>query len=174
MTHSSVKTNTTSPFFQTLQSRALLLGTVAGMRSQLPFALLGLAARQGGFARESSGALGWLRDSRAQAALGLSAVGELVGDKPPKTPSRLTPLPLLGRLVIGAAAGAAVYSEAGESALEGAAFGALGAALGSFGGYYARKGLAQSTGTPDLGWALLEDGIALGLGFLALRDKLLD
>jgi len=173
MTHSSVKINTTSPLSQTLQSRALLLGTVAGMRSQFPFALLGLVARQGGFARESSGALSWLRDSRVQAALGLSAVGELVGDKLPKTPSRLMPLPLLGRLVIGAAVGMALFIEAGESALEGAAFGALGAALGSFGGYYARKGLVESTDTPDLGWALLEDGISLGLGFIALRDKLL-
>jgi len=174
MTHSSVKTSTISPLSQTLQSRALLLGTVAGMRSQLPFALLGLVARQGGFARESDGALSWLRDSRVQGALGLSAVGELVGDKLPKTPSRLMPLPLLGRLVIGAAAGMALYSEAGESALEGAAFGAFGAVLGSFGGYYARKGLVESTDSPDLGWALLEDGIALGLGFLAMRDKLLD
>jgi len=143
------------------------------MRSQLPFALLALAARQGGFARASSGALSLLRDSRAQAVLGLSGLGELVGDKLPNTPSRLMPLPLLGRLMIGAVAGVALYSEAGESALEGAAFGAFGAALGSFGGYYARKGLVESTNTPDLGWALLEDGIALGLGFLALRDKLL-
>ncbi len=172
MTHSSANPSNSPLSSQTLQSRALLLGTIAGMRSQLPFALLGLAARRGGFARDSEGALGALRDSRVQLGLGLSAVGEFVGDKLPKTPSRLEPLPLLGRLVIGAVAGIALYTEAGESALEGAAFGALGAALGSFGGYYARKGLVQSTETPDPLWAVLEDGIALGLGGLALRDKL--
>ena len=174
MIYSSATGNKTSPSSQTLQSRALLLGTVAGMRSQLPLALLGLAARRGGFARDSTGTLSWLRDPRAQAALGLSAVGELLGDKLPQTPSRLFAPALLGRLVIGAVAGVALYAEAGESPLEGAAFGAFGAALGSFGGYYARLGLSRATETSDLRWAVLEDGLVLGLGVLALQDKLLD
>ncbi|MGI5242031.1 hypothetical protein [Dactylosporangium sp. CA-139066] len=70
--------------------RAALLGASAGARSATPLAAV--AAPRGG----------WLRG-----LTGAAALAELVVDKLPRTPSRLAPGPLAGRVVSGALAGGA-------------------------------------------------------------------
>lgn len=151
--------------------RALALGVVGGLRSQLPFALLALVANLGSFARGAGKPLGWLRDPRVAAGLGISALGEEVADKLPQVPSRLKPGPLAGRLALGGLAGAALAREAGVSAAAGGVSGAAGAGLGSYGGYHARTTLVRRTGWPDPIWAVVEETVALGIGFVALRHR---
>ena len=153
----------------TVVSRASLLGVVAGMRSQMPFALLAVAARGGGTAADGAGPAGFLRSDRALVGFGLAAVGELVGDKLPFTPSRLDPLPLAGRVVVGGAAGAVVARQAGGPAIRGAAAGAAGSLLGAFGGSRARAAAGRATGVPDPVWGAVEDVLALAIGLLAVR-----
>jgi uncharacterized membrane protein len=147
---------------------ALLLGVVAGLRSQLPGALLALAVRQGRLPRGQHIPLRWLSARWGLPAAVLAAGGELIGDKLPITPSRLAPAPLLGRLASGGAAGAAVADASGQSAITGAALGAIGAGIGSVAGYYARASLSAATGiaSPILG--VVEDIIGIGLGQLAI------
>ena len=100
----------------------------------------------------------------------LLAVGELIGDKLPKTPSRISLFPLIARAVSGALAGAALVITAGASLAVGIVGGAVGALVGSFLGYYLRRTLTQSAGLPDLPVALLEDLVAIGGGlFVASR-----
>lgn len=98
------------------------------------------------------------------------ALGELVTDQLPKTPSRKVPVQFGTRIVNGCLCGAAIGLSAGALAL-GLIAGGVGAVLGTLGGASARGRLANAFGK-DLPAALLEDAIAIGgavLVVLALR-----
>lgn len=157
------------PSTGTVAAAAALLGVVGGIRSQAPLAMLGAANTHGRFAEGGPTALALLRSNRVKAGLTLAAVGELVGDKLPITPSRLSPGPFAGRLLFGGLAGAAAFVDGGRAPLVGAALGATGAAAGAAGGYVARDTLTRATPVPDVVWAGLEDGVALALGIVAVR-----
>ena len=150
-------------------ARSFLLGITAGMRSQMPLALVAYAARQGQVSVGSGQPWRWLRSSKIGAITGVLAMGELVGDKLPATPSRLEPGPLGGRLVIGAVAGAAVMPGNRRSRALGALLGVVGAATGAYGGYQARALLGRSGNLPDPFWGVVEDGVAVGISGWALR-----
>lgn len=150
-------------------TRPLLLGVTAGMRSQMPLALLARDAREGNVNVGRGRPWSLLRSTKVGVATGVSAIGEMIGDKLPQTPSRLDPGPLGGRLVIGAAMGAVVSPGSRRSRVGGALLGVAGAAAGAYGGYHARAALGRGTGIPDPVWGVAEDGIALGIGSLALR-----
>jgi uncharacterized membrane protein len=139
------------------------------MRSQLPLALLAVAARRDRAEDGAAAPAGFLGSDRAALGFGLAAVGELVGDKLPFTPSRLDPLPLAGRLGFGGAAGAVVARAAGGPAILGLAAGAAGGLLGAFGGYRARVAAGRATGVPDPVWGAVEDAVAVSIGLLAVR-----
>ena len=149
--------------------RVGLLGVVAGMRSQLPLALLAVAANRGEFAATAGRPFNLLRSRPVAFGFGASSVGELIGDKFPKAPSRLAPAPLLGRLAFGGAAGAAVAADAKRPIALGFGFGALGALIGSYAGYHARAFPARTTGWPDPVWAIVEDAVAIGIGLSVTR-----
>ena len=148
---------------------AALLGVVAGMRSQMPLALLAVKASQGRFAADAGLPLCLLRSRAALLGLGGFTIAELIADKLPFLPSRHELGPMAGRVVLGGVAGAALTHEAGQSALAGAALGAVGAGLGTDGAYHARVALGQATGVPDPVLGAVEDVLAIGLGLLALR-----
>jgi uncharacterized membrane protein len=127
------------------------IGVVAGLRSMLPFALLA-----------------WTNDppnsKTIQNVTALLALGEIIGDKLPITPSRLKNGPLLARIAIGALAGAILCRRAQVPVLPGVIRGAIGAGIGSVAGYSYRTLAAQVTSIPDTAYALLEDGAALAIG----------
>lgn len=152
-------------------ARATAIGVVAGMRSQLPFALLALSARRGKIVSNATGPLGFLRSGAAAVGFGLAAAGELVGDKLPITPSRLRPGSLVVRGLVGAAAGAIVALDDDAAAPGGALAGLAGSVAGSFGGYWLRANAARVTGLPDPAWAVAEDVLGIGLGLVALAPN---
>jgi len=141
--------------------RALLLGFAAGLRSQMATAALAL---KHGNAPRSARWTGWIpfRWPLARTLMLLSAAGEIVGDKLPQVPSRITAIPLAGRVAFGAFAGAAVGSERTGMApvLTGAVLGGVGAIAGSFAGHHARTLIVSTSGLPDLPIAIVEDAIA--------------
>jgi len=140
---------------------ALLFGVTAGLRTMTAPALLALAQQQPG------GGKVWLLGSRRTSqVLTLLALGELVFDKLPFAPSRLSPGGLSGRLLAGAMCGAAVVSEDQRA---GALLGAAGALAGSFAGYGLRKSAGKASGVPDALVALVEDGVAIGIGVVAAK-----
>src|SRR5918996_1128590 len=102
-------------------ARASMLGAAAGMRSQLPIALLGLESARGRFDPGRSWPARRLARPGGVAAAVLAAVGELVADKLPTTPDRTRPGPFAGRVASGALVGAAVYQDAHRQAGYGAA-----------------------------------------------------
>jgi uncharacterized membrane protein len=125
-------------------ARAAALGFSAGSRSVTPLAVLALRRRD------------WLT---AVAAAG--AVGELVVDKLPSTPSRLQPSALAGRLVLGAVAGALAARSRNTPVAGPALVGGVAALAGSY------AGAAWRARQPGLGAAFAEDAAAVGLALIA-------
>lgn len=142
---------------------ALLVGVVAGLRTFTVPAAVAWAAVAGRLALSGT-LLAFLGSPVAAWILAGLAALELVGDKLPKTPSRKAPGPFVARVVSGAFCGAAVGWPTGQ-AVPAAIAGALGAVLGTLGGYAARMWLAGRLGR-DLPAALLEDVVALGAAAL--------
>jgi len=139
---------------------AFFIGVTAGLRSMTPLAAVSWAAR-----------LGWLPLGNTWLAffgftytpyiLTVFALGELVADKLPRTPSRKAPGPFLFRIVSGALCGAALTS----GSIGGLIAGGLGGVAGTLGGYEFRARLVKAIGGKDLPIALLEDVIAIGVAF---------
>jgi uncharacterized membrane protein len=88
------------------------------------------------------------------------AAGELVGDKLPMTPSRLSAGPLVARLVSGGWCGGELAARADGARLIGIALGAAGAAAGAWLGYTIRAYLGER-GLPPFALAVVEDAIAI-------------
>jgi uncharacterized membrane protein len=105
----------------------------------------------------------WVGHPVTVAILTLLAVGELAADKHPKTPSRTAPPSFIARIVLGAFAGA-VIGTAWAFTWSALGAGAVGAVLGTLGGYQARTRLVAAHGH-DLPIALLEDAVAVVGGF---------
>ena len=144
---------------------ALLIGIVAGLRAMTAPAVVSWAASLGVLPLVGTplAFLGW---RFTPWIVSLLAVGELVTDQLPGTPSRKVPVQFGTRIVMGGLCGAAVGMGGGLWVAAMVA-GALGAVLGTYGGAAARAAMARRFGR-DLPAALLEDAAAIGLGVLAM------
>jgi uncharacterized membrane protein len=142
---------------------ALLIGVVAGLRSMMAPAAVSFGARLG-YLRLMQTPLSFLGGAMAPYVLLVCALGELVADQLPKTPSRKTPLAFGARIVTGGLSGAAIGASGG-SLVPGLVFGIVGAVLGTLGGAAARARLARALGK-DMPAALLEDVVAVGSAVL--------
>jgi uncharacterized membrane protein len=140
---------------------ALLIGVVAGLRAMTAPAAVSWAAYLGWLPLEGSW-LAFLGHWIVPWILTLLAAAELVTDQLPTTPSRKVPVQFGTRIFMGAVCGAAI-GFAGGNWVVGLILGAIGAVIGTLGGYEARKALVAATGGKDLPIALLEDGIAIVL-----------
>ena len=138
---------------------AFLIGVIAGLRAMTAPAAVSWAARLGWIHLENTG-LAFMGYAFTPWILTLLAIGELINDKLPKTPSRKAPASFGARIVTGALSGAALGASGGSLAV-GLVLGALGAVAGTLGGYEARTRMVQATGGKDLPIALLEDAIAV-------------
>lgn len=141
---------------------AFLIGVVAGLRAMTPLAAVSWATRLGWLNLQGT----WLSFLGAEITpwiVSLAAIGELINDKLPKTPSRKAPPAFAARIVMGAVSGAALG--ASSSMIGGSIAGAIGAVAGTFGGYEFRARLVRATGGNDLPIALLEDVIAIAAAF---------
>ena len=94
------------------------------------------------------------------------AIGELISDKLPFVPSRLTPGPLGTRILSGALSGAVLCAASQQALAAGAIAGAIGGVGGTFAGYTVRRHLTVDRKLPDLAVALAEDVVAIGLAVL--------
>ena len=145
---------------------AFLIGVVAGLRSFTAPAAVSWAARAGRLHLENTG-LAFLGFAATPYILTVLAIGELIADKLPKTPSRKAAAGFTTRLVTGGLSGAALGA-AGQGLIGGLVAGALGSVAGTFGGYEFRTRLVRAAGGKDLPIAVLEDAIAIGGAILII------
>jgi uncharacterized membrane protein len=143
---------------------ALLIGVVAGLRVLTAPAVVSWAAFLG-WIHVGDKWSSWVGHWVTVAVLTVLALGELVTDQLPRTPSRKTPPQFIARLIMGGFAGA-VLGSAWHFTWTSLGAGIVGAVLGTLGGYEARKRLVAANGGRDLPIALLEDAVAVGGGFL--------
>ena len=148
--------------------RASEFGIAAGLRSMAGPALLSQHLSERPMWELDSPAERMLAHPAAQILLGLGALGELVGDKLPSTPSRLEPRSLVFRAICGAIGGGVLMHRARRPPLLGAALGALGAVGGASVGYHARKAIARQ-GVPDAAVAVVEDVFSIAIAQRAIR-----
>jgi uncharacterized membrane protein len=141
------------------------IGFVAGLRTFTPPTAITWGAHMG-WLHLSGTRLSFLSSIVAVALFTLGAFGEFVTDQLPSTPARTVPIQLGARLVMGGFCGAALALASGQSVLLGIILGMVGALVGTFGGYHARRGLVRGLKVPDFVIAIPEDLIALGLAFL--------
>ena len=149
--------------------QAACLGVVAGMRSMGAPALV-----SDHLARSPSPSLGrsplrWLGTAKAATVTKFLAVGEIVGDKLPITPSRVAPAPLVARMVSGGLCRAALCLHDGKRGDVGAALGVAGALAGALGFYHLRRTLGQKLPVPDPVLGVAEDALAFGGGWSVLQ-----
>jgi uncharacterized membrane protein len=144
---------------------AIGIGIVAGLRSLTAPAAVSWAACLGWLDLHGS-PLAFMGSKVAVVILSLAAVAEYIADKLPRTPSRTRPGSLIGRIVMGALAGACLTVSVGQSLVAGAVLGGIGAAIGTFGGYEVRRRLVSGLKVKDVVIAIPEDLIAIGLAYL--------
>ncbi len=144
---------------------ALLLGIVAGLRSMLAPALVSWFARSGALPVTGT-PLAFMGYRYTPLILSVLALGELIVDTLPTTPSRKAPPGLIARIVTGSLSGATIGT-VGHSLGLGLILGLIGALAGTFGGAAVRARLTSAFGR-DLPAALLEDLVGVAVGVLAL------
>jgi uncharacterized membrane protein len=142
-------------------SLVLPFGFINGLRTLVPVASLCWGAHFHWFSFGQT-PFAFLANPISLGVFSALAVGELIGDKLPKTPARIAAFPLAGRTVFGAGCGAALATLAGVSPVLGGALGGLGAVVGAYAGFLLRRSLTKNAGLPDLPVALVEDAIAIG------------
>ena len=147
------------------------IGLVAGLRSLTAPAAVSWAAHLGWLNLHSS-PLAFMGSTVAVAIFSLLAIGELIADKMPKTPSRTSLVPLLARILMGGLCGASLCASANQSLLIGALLGGMGAVIGAFGGYEIRRRLVSKLNTKDIFIAIPEDLIAIWPGLLSSNSLL--
>jgi uncharacterized membrane protein len=140
--------------------RSALLGAAAGLRSQMPFAVVANAVSRGEVQIDRDWIDEWLRDPRVVQLATLSAIGELVIDKLPFIPPRTDAGQFAGRLLFGAIAGAIGARHDDQPLSAGAAAGALAAAISATIGTSLRQMLPEVSSLPSISVALVEDAIA--------------
>jgi uncharacterized membrane protein len=142
---------------------ALLIGVFSGLRTLTPITAVTWAARFGRLHLAGTW-LSFLAVPISSYIFSVLALGELVTDKLPTTPSRKVPVQFGARVVMGALAGAAIGAS-NQNWIVGLLLGAVGAVIGTLGGAECRARLARRFGK-DLPAALIEDAIAILASFL--------
>ena len=137
---------------------ALVIGIVAGLRAMIAPAAVAWAAVSGKLGLDGSW-LAFLGYRFTPWVLSLLAVGELITDQLPSTPSRKVPVQFGGRLLTGGVSGAAIGIALGNW-IVGLLLGLVGAVIGTLGGAAVRGRLAATFGN-DRPAALIEDAVAI-------------
>jgi uncharacterized membrane protein len=141
----------------------IAIGVLSGLRALSPIAVVCWLALL-----HRLPVAGWASFVGNKVAVGLfslGAVGELISDKLPKTPSRLKQPGFSVRIVMGGLCGLVLASAGSFSLIGGALLGAIGAVAGSYLGYFARSRITGNFGLPDLPVALVEDIICIAGSF---------
>ena len=144
-----------------------VLGAMTGLRTMTPMAVLCWFAYAHHLPIQHSWGF-WAAKLVTAIIFTFLAAGELIGDKLPKTPSRISAFPLAARVLFGSLVGALAATGLHGQIAEGVILGGISAVAGAFLGYHLRHWLVEEQGLRDLPVALAEDACAIGLSVLAM------
>lgn len=145
-----------------------MLGFVTGLRSMTPMAVLCWFAFTGQFDEVQGTWAEWTAKLSIAILFTVIAVAELLADKHPKIPDRVSPAPLVVRLFLGGLVGAIAAIGVAGSSLEGGFLGVSCALAGAFSGYYIRKEIIDRLQYENWQVALGEDVLAIGLAIFSM------
>ena len=143
-----------------------MLGVATGMRSMTPLAALCWFAYA---SQLSADWAPWISHLSVAIVFTVCAAGELIADKTPWIPNRISPAPLIWRIILGGLVGAITATSEQGPGLEGVLLGIVGVLFGAFGGYMLRRHLVQKFNCTDWHIALSEDLFAIAVSVWALR-----
>ena len=146
--------------------KALALGSISGLRSASGPAFVGRAANRGDMDLAGT-SLAFFGSPRLSKALTLAQLGELIGDKVPRTPSRTAWPPILGRAVSGGMVGPPAFVSEGRHVATGAILGSSAAVAAALAGENLRALVVRRTGLPNPVVAVAEDVVVLLVGSCA-------
>ena len=144
---------------------AFLIGIVAGLRAMLAPAIVSWAATQG-WIGPIHGWPAFMGYRWTPWIFTVAALGELVTDQLPSTPSRKVLPQFSARIVMGGLSGATLGATQ-DSWLAGLVVGVIGSVIGTLAGAAGRAKLAAGLGN-DHPAAAIEDVIAIAVGALAI------
>jgi uncharacterized membrane protein len=148
---------------------AIGIGFVAGLRSLTAPAAVSWAAFLGWLNLQGS-PLAFMGSGVAVAIFSLLAALEYVADLLPRTPNRTKPGPLIARIITGGLSGGCLAVSAGESLSMAVVLGGLGAVIGAFAGYEARRRLVSGLKVKDILVAIPEDLVAIVFAYLVVSQ----
>ncbi|MGC4117677.1 MAG: DUF1990 family protein [Myxococcales bacterium] len=149
------------------------LSFLCGARSVLPLALFSRALSLAPRPPQRRLAL-WLSRPRTSRVLAALAVGELVGDLLPWTPSRRVPAAVLGRAASGGLVGVLAAAQGRRRALGPVLLGAAAAVAGTFATAALRERMIRWVGDPAAGLAedtAIASAAAGAVGLLGARER---
>jgi uncharacterized membrane protein len=147
-----------------LYALAVGIGIVAGLRTFTAPAAVSWAAHLGWINLQGT-LLGFMGSTITVGIVTLLALVEYVVDQLPKTAARTVPQQFIARVLTGGLSGACICVSASQSLLIGALLGAIGAVIGTLGGYHIRKRLVSGLNVRDIFIAVPEELIAIGLAY---------
>lgn len=142
---------------------AFFIGAIAGLRSLTAPAVVAWAAHRNWLTLHGS-PLAFVGSTAVVVVFTLAALGELVVDKLPSTPSRTQARGLISRILFGGLSGAAVAASGSQTLVLGAILGAAGGIAGALAGYELRTRLVRALEVPDYVIACVGDALAIGGG----------
>jgi uncharacterized membrane protein len=145
-----------------------LLGVTTGLRAMTPMAVLCWFAYLGYLPLEGTWAA-WMASFAAVATFTVLALAEIVADKLPRAPNRISLGPLTARLVFGGLIGLIAATAMTGPGREGVLLGVVGAAFGAFAGFMIRRDMVERIGCAEWKVALVEDLIAVACAGFAMH-----
>jgi uncharacterized membrane protein len=147
---------------------AVALGAASGLRTFAGPALVSQVAHSGLLPFEVPN-LNFVKHRASAQSWFVLAIGELIADKLPSTPSRIAVGPLIGRALAGGFSGAAFSASKKRSAYVGALAGCFAAIGAAYAGYHLRRYLNKKLHIPDAIVALGEDAAVFACGAVVLN-----
>jgi uncharacterized membrane protein len=150
--------------------KAICMGVIAGMRSMSAPAFVSNYLVHQNSKELADSSFGLMGSARVAKVLKIAAVGEMIADKLPAIPARISPVPLVARILSGGLCGASICTAEGKRADVGAIFGGLSAIGSAYTFYHLRRKLGEIEGLPGAALGLGEDAIVVGSGLSILSD----
>jgi uncharacterized membrane protein len=140
------------------------LGALAGLRSMSAPALLSHELAEDGVARGRHRLERVLSSPVTARLLALFAGGEMLADKTSLVGSRIAPLPLAGRAVIGSLTAATFAMNRRQGLVAPAMIGAAAAVAATYAAFHLRRLAGERLGVPDQFLGMIEDALVVAAG----------